>query len=140
MNISTTNSGFYRGFNVSVAAIPKVIILAFILWVGLSPERAGQQLASLQTWSTSSFGAWYIYVTAFFTLTCIVIAIWPKTGKIVLGAADAKPEFSMFTWLSMMFGAGIGIGMLTYSTAEPIFHFANNPETIQGVEYVFRRI
>jgi choline/carnitine/betaine transport len=133
MNISTTNSGFYRGFNVSVAAIPKVIILAFILWVGLSPERAGQQLASLQTWSTSSFGAWYIYVTAFFTLTCIVIAIWPKTGKIVLGAADAKPEFSMFTWLSMMFGAGIGIGMLTYSTAEPIFHFANNPETIQGL-------
>ena len=33
-----------------------------------------------------------------------------------------------------MFGAGIGIGMLTYSTAEPIFHFASNPEeTIQGI-------
>jgi choline/carnitine/betaine transport len=39
----------------------------------------------------------------------------------------------MFTWLSMMFGAGIGIGMLTYSTAEPIFHFANNPDTIKGI-------
>ena len=33
----------------------------------------------------------------------------------------------------MMFGAGIGIGMLTYSTAEPIFHFANNPDTIKGI-------
>lgn len=39
----------------------------------------------------------------------------------------------MFTWLAMMFGAGIGIGMLTYSTAEPIFHFANNPDTIMGI-------
>lgn len=133
IQISTTNSGFYRGFNVSVAAVPKVLILAFILWVGLSPERAGQQLAEMQTWSTSTFGAWYIYVTAFFTVICLAIAIWPRTGKVILGKADEKPEFSMFTWLSMMFGAGIGIGMLTYSTAEPIFHFATNPETIQGL-------
>ena len=33
----------------------------------------------------------------------------------------------------MMFGAGIGIGMLTYATAEPIFHFGNNPDVIQGL-------
>ena len=32
----------------------------------------------------------------------------------------------------MMFGAGIGIGMLTYATAEPIYHFANNPYVIMG--------
>ena len=41
----------------------------------------------------------------------------------------------MFSWLSMMFGAGIGIGMLTYSTAEPIFHFANNPDTMKGISH-----
>jgi choline/carnitine/betaine transport len=46
---------------------------------------------------------------------------------------DETPEFSTLSWLSMMFSAGIGVGMLTYSTAEPIFHFANNPDTIKGL-------
>ena len=133
ISISTTKTGFYKGFNVSVAAIPKVIIFAFILWIGLSPERAGEQLAAMQTWSTSSFGGWYVYVTAFFTVTCLALALWPRTGSIVLGEKGEAPAFSLFTWVSMMFGAGIGIGMLTYSTAEPIFHFATNPETIQGL-------
>ncbi|MEZ7818619.1 MAG: BCCT family transporter [Pseudomonadales bacterium] len=133
VSISTSKTGFYEGFNVSVAAIPKVVIFTFILWIGLSPERAGEQLADMQTWSTSSFGGWYIYVTAFFTFVCLAIALWPRTGRIVLGAKDEAPAFSLFTWVSMMFGAGIGIGMLTYSTAEPIFHFATNPETIQGL-------
>ncbi|MGB1402721.1 MAG: BCCT family transporter [Porticoccaceae bacterium] len=133
VSINVQQSGFYQGFNRTVAAMPKVIIIALILWVGLSPERAGEQLLVMQNWSTSSFGGWYIYVTAFFTLACLVLALWPRTGKVVLGQPDEQPEFSLFTWLSMMFGAGIGIGMLTYSTAEPIFHFAANPDTIQGL-------
>ncbi len=133
VQIATQSGGFYQGFNVWVAAVPKIIILTLILWVAMSPEQAGNELAALQTWSTASFGPWYIYLTAFFGITCLALALWPKTGKLVLGQPGDRPEFSMFTWLSMMFGAGIGIGMLTYSTAEPIFHFANNPETIQGL-------
>ena len=133
VSIQTEDQGFYKGFNITVAAFPKVLIIALIGWVGLWPERAGEQLLALQLWSTSSFGGWYMYVTAFFTLACLFLALWPRTGKVVLGVAGEKPEFSMFTWLSMMFGAGIGVGMLTYSTAEPIFHFASNPDTIQGL-------
>jgi choline-glycine betaine transporter len=132
IRIATQSTGFYAGFNVWVAAVPKVVILALIAWVAASPSQAGQQLQSLQTWSTASFGSWYIYVTTFFTTTCLALALWPRTGRLVLGQPGDTPEFSQFTWLSMMFGAGIGIGMLTYSTAEPIFHFATNPETIQG--------
>jgi choline/carnitine/betaine transport len=45
---------------------------------------------------------------------------------------EDKPEFSNFSWFSMMFGAGIGIGMLTFATAEPIYHFATNPDVIMG--------
>ena len=93
VSISTTKTGFYKGFNVSVAAIPKVVIFAFILWIGLSPERAGEQLAALQTWSTSSFGGWYVYVTALFTVTCLAIAVWPRTGKLYW-AKKAKRQHS----------------------------------------------
>ena len=109
VSIATQTGGFYQGFNIWVAAVPKVVILSLILWVAMSPELAGAQLMSLQTWSTASFGGWYIYATAFFGVACLGVAIWPKTGKLVLGKAGDTPEFSMFTWLSMMFGAGIGI-------------------------------
>jgi len=131
--ISIEKIGFYEGFNRVVALVPKLLVAALILWVGLSPSVAGEVLLSVQNWSTTNFGGWYIYVTAFYTVVCLALAIWPRTAHVKLGRPGEKPEFSMFTWLSMMFGAGIGIGMLTYSTAEPIFHFANNPDTIKGI-------
>ena len=133
VTITTRTSGFYEGFNPVVALTPKILVAALILWVGLSPSAAGQVLLEVQTWSTQNFGGWYVYVTAFYTIVCLALGIWPRTAHVKLGQMDEKPEFSMFTWLSMMFGAGIGIGMLTYSTAEPIFHFANNPDTIKGL-------
>ena len=133
VTIVTRTSGFYQGFNPVVALMPKILVAALILWVGLSPSAAGQVLLDVQTWSTQNFGGWYVYVTAFYTIVCLTLGIWPRTAHVKLGQAGEKPEFSMFTWLSMMFGAGIGIGMLTYSTAEPIFHFANNPDTIKGL-------
>jgi choline/carnitine/betaine transport len=133
VTITTRSSGFYEGFNPVVALTPKILVAALILWVGLSPSAAGQVLLEVQTWSTQNFGGWYVYVTAFYTIVCLALGIWPRTAHVKLGQIDEKPEFSMFTWLSMMFGAGIGIGMLTYSTAEPIFHFANNPDTIKGL-------
>ena len=131
--IGTERSGFYEGFNQIVVLVPKLLLTALILWVGLSPSAAGEVLLNVQNWSTTSFGGWYIYVTAFYTVVCLTLALWPRTAQVKLGRSDEEPEFSMFTWLSMMFGAGIGIGMLTYSTAEPIFHFANNPDTIKGI-------
>lgn len=133
VTITTRSSGFYEGFNPVVALAPKILVAALILWVGLSPSAAGQVLLEVQTWSTQNFGGWYVYVTVFYTIVCLALGIWPRTAHVKLGQIDEKPEFSMFTWLSMMFGAGIGIGMLTYSTAEPIFHFANNPDTIKGL-------
>ena len=131
--ITTQQSGFYEGFNRVVAVVPKLLIGALIVWVGLSPSAAGEVLLEVQNWSTQNFGGWYVYVTAFYTIVCLVLGLWPRTAHVKLGKADETPEFNMFTWLSMMFGAGIGIGMLTYSTAEPIFHFANNPDTIKGL-------
>ena len=46
---------------------------------------------------------------AFYILVCFGLAIWPATGKIRLGGDGSRPEFSSFSWFSMMFGAGIGV-------------------------------
>jgi choline-glycine betaine transporter len=56
----------------------------------------------------------------------------PATGKLKLGQDGDAPEFSNFSWFSIMFGAGIGIGMLTFATAELMYHFVTNPNVIMG--------
>jgi choline/glycine/proline betaine transport protein len=56
-----------------------------------------------------------------------------KFGKIRLGGQDAKPEFKMTSWFAMLFSAGMGIGLLFWGVAEPIFHFDNNPFAMEGV-------
>jgi choline/carnitine/betaine transport len=95
------------------------------------PKRSSAFLSDINDTILASFGFWYIYAMAFFVIVCLALAIWPASGRLKLGLADDKPEFSSFSWFSMMFGAGIGIGMLTFATAEPMYHFAKNPATIQ---------
>jgi len=132
MPIKIARKGFYQGFSRPVTVISKFLIGALILWAVVFPKEAGEVLKALQSQSTGIFGAWYVYITAWFVILCVGLAIYPKSGRIRLGTADERPEFSNFSWLSMMFGAGIGVGMLTFSTAEPLFHFTNSPDVILG--------
>ncbi len=132
LNVEKSQQGFYQGFNQIVTVGAKVLIIALVLWAAVYSDEAAHTLSGIKAWSFTYLGAWYIYVMGFFVVACIVLAVTPSIGKIKLGKADDKPEFSKFSWISMMFGSGIGIGMLTYATAEPLYHFANNPDTIQG--------
>lgn len=132
INIKTADSGFYEGFNKVVTITPKALMLTMVVLTISFPQKAAEILSDIQVWSTTLFSAWYVYASAIFMFGIILLAILPKTGSVVLGKQGDKPEFSSFSWFSMMFGAGLGIGMLTYSTAEPIYHFQSNPDTIRG--------
>lgn len=131
--IQVAKSGFYKGFTKDVAITAKILVGALILWAIAFPDNAAKILGALNTGILASFGYWYVYVMAFFVILCFALALWPTAGKMRLGHEDDRPEFSNFSWFSMMFGAGIGIGMLTFATAEPMYHFAKNPSTIMGL-------
>jgi choline-glycine betaine transporter len=130
--IKVAKSGFYRGFTKDVAITAKLLVGALILWAIAFPDQAASVLGTLNTIILAAFNYWYVYVMAFFVILCFVLAIWPAAGRLRLGHDDDRPEFSNFSWFSMMFGAGIGIGMLTFATAEPMYHFGTNPATIMG--------
>ncbi len=102
------------------------------MWAIFFPVRAMETLKVANSTIIASFSGWYIYLVASLIVVCGVIALFPKSGSLRIGAPDEKPEFSRFSWFSMLFGAGIGIGMLTYSTGEPLAHFASNPDIIRG--------
>ncbi|MFT5786562.1 MAG: choline/carnitine/betaine transport [Ascidiaceihabitans sp.] len=131
--IKTAESGFYRGFSVDVTVVSKIIIGALVVWCIVWPTEAGTVLGNWNSVILANFAAWYIWVVAFFIIVCLGLAIWPTAGRLLLGQPGEKPEFSNFSWFSMMFGAGIGVGMLTFAIAEPVAHFGSNPETIQGL-------
>ena len=131
--IDTAHKGFYRGFNTHVTIPGKVVVALLIAWVILFPEAASDALTLANTTIIAAFAGWYVYLVAFLTLVALVVAILPQSGNLRLGAPGEKPEFGCFSWFSMLFGAGIGIGMLTYSTGEPLAHFQTNPDTIRGL-------
>ncbi len=131
--IKTADVGFYRGFSVNVTVISKIIISVLVVWAIVWPEWAGEVLGAWNAVILNNFASWYIWTVAFFVLVCLGLALWPTAGRLNLGQPGEKPEFSNFSWFSMMFGAGIGVGMLTWAVAEPIAHFKNNPSVIQGL-------
>ena len=132
LSITLAKKGFYKGFNQTVTIGSKAIIGLLVLCAVFFSKETGTLLLKIQGWSFETFGPWYIYAMAFVVFLCLALAAFPAMGSVRLGGEDAKPEFKTFSWFSMMFGAGMGIGMLTFSTAEPIYHFASNPDTIMG--------
>lgn len=132
LDIETADRGFYSGFAKSVAIPSKILVSALIVWAISVPDNAAAVLNALNGALLKSFASWYIWVVALFLLLCVGLALVPTTGRLKLGLPEDQPEFSRFSWFSMMFGAGIGIGMLTFATAEPMYHFATNPNVIMG--------
>jgi choline/carnitine/betaine transport len=130
--INTHDSGFYDGFSRAVTIPSKVIVSLIIMWAIFFPVSASETLSTANTTIISSFSGWYVYLVAALMLVCAVLALYPASGSLRIGAANEKPEFSRFSWFAMLFGAGIGIGMLTYSTGEPLAHFSSNPDIIRG--------
>ena len=133
LNIPTTPSGFYEGINRRVAIPAKLIIGSLIVWAVIFPTQANNILTDFNGFILSNFAAWYIWIMALFLIFCLVLVLWPAGGKLKLGHIEDKPDFSNFSWISMMFGAGIGVGMMTWSVAEPLYHLQNSPEVILGI-------
>jgi len=133
LEIETADSGFYAGFSKNVAVISKIIIALLVIWAVVFPESAGRILNAINGFILANTAYWYVWIAAFFVILCAGLALWPTAGRMRLGVEGDRPEFSNFSWFSMMFGAGIGVGMLTWAVAEPMYHFNNNPEVIKGL-------
>lgn len=131
--IKVSDHGFYSGFSKHVAVFSKIIISALVIWALVFPEQAGRILNAINSFILAHTAYWYIWIVALFLVVCAVLAIIPASGRMVLGVKGDKPEFSTFSWFSMMFSAAIGVGMLTWAVAEPVYHFQNNPDVIKGL-------
>lgn len=107
------------------------LILLFVLVTLIFQEPAEEAFSDLQTFIANAMG-WFMILAVSLYLGVVVILAFSKFGKIRLGGQDARPEFPAFAWIAMLISAGMGIGLMFWSVAEPIYHFQTPP--IGGVQ------
>ncbi len=132
LDIKKAESGFYEGNSLPIAVISKTIMVLLVLWALVWPANANSSLGSLNSLLLKGFNGFYIVIVGLFVFFLLVVAIMPTTGKRIMGQPGQKPEFSNFSWFSMMFGAGLGVGLMVFATAEPLSLWGSNPVVVAG--------
>lgn len=127
-------SGPLKGMHASMSVAAMAMIIAVVVFTVLNLELANEVYGSIKDWITSTLSWYYISVVS----VILIFVIWlmfSRYGDIKLGDEDERPEFSTFSWFCMLFSAGLGLGLLYWSIAEPIFHLQGNPFiTMAGIE------
>lgn len=102
------------------------LALAFVLWGALKPASLASAASDSMEFISSNFGWFFILATNGFLVFAIYLAM-SRFGHIRLGRDEERPEFRTVSWISMMFAAGIGIGLIFYGVAEPMSHLMSPP-------------
>ncbi len=118
--------GIFKGLNTPMALAAYLIVGVFLAFGALFPSLADQVFSLTSGWIISHFKWFYILIVAFFLLFAIGL-LFTRFGDLKLGDDDQQPEFGYFSWFSMLFGAGMGIGLIFWSIAEPVYHYMGNP-------------
>ncbi|MDR7255588.1 choline/carnitine/betaine transport [Nocardioides sp. BE266] len=99
--------------------VAAAVAVAFLVWGTVDSSGMGTVTGDTLAWLEKSFGWLFILVSAMFLLFSGYLAV-TRYGNIKLGPDDSEPEFSTFSWVSMMFATGMGIGLMFWGVAEPL--------------------
>ncbi|CAM4373690.1 glycine betaine uptake BCCT transporter [Paenibacillus typhae] len=114
-----------------VFTISITIVAIFAIWGAVAPERLADSANAAYHFSIQNFGWFYLLATLFFLIFTFYLA-FSRFGSIRLGDDDDEPEYSTLSWLSMLFSAGMGIGLVFWGVAEPLSHYLSPPEGVEG--------
>jgi len=110
-----------------------VIVTIFVAFAMLLPEATEAAFASVQSGIVSNFNWYYVLLAAFFVVFCLWMG-FSRYGNIKLGKDDDEPEFTLGSWFSLLFAAGMGIGLVFYGVSEPLSHFAQPRPGVTGTD------
>lgn len=117
--------GPMKGLHAGMGVAAKGMVLAFVVFTVLNVDFANSIYSTIRGWIEATLSWYYILVTIIMLFVCLGLMV-SKYGSIRLGDDDSRPEFSSFSWFSMLFSAGVGIGILFFGVAEPLFYFDNS--------------
>ncbi len=118
-------AGPMKGLHAGMGIAAKAMVLSFVVFTVLNVDFASGIYSAIRGWIEASLSWYYIMVAMILMFVCIYL-MCSRFGSIRLGDDDSRPEFSNFSWFAMLFSAGVGIGILFFGVAEPIFYFDNS--------------
>jgi len=119
-------SGFFAGMNSLMAIASMIMILGFVGFTIYDVEFANGIFTKMKDFIIGTLDWYYVLVMS----SILIFVIWlmfSRFGKVRLGKDDDTPDFSTFSWVCMLFSAGLGSGLIYWGVAEPIFHIQDNP-------------
>ena len=126
-----TSKGF--DFHPEVFLVSGGLILLFVLFTLIFQAPAEAAFGQVQAFIAGSMGWFMVLAVTFFLIFTVYIA-FSKLGQVRLGGPNARPEFPTFAWVAMLLSAGMGIGLMFWSVAEPIYHFQDPPTMLGTIE------
>ena len=112
--------------NWRVLVVSSVVILAFSIWVMLMPGGARTTMLGTVNWIATNLG-WYYVLTVTLVIGFVLWVAFSKEGNVRLGPDHSRPQYKLFTWVAMLFAAGVGIDMLFYSVTGPVAQYLDPP-------------
>lgn len=107
-----------------VFLISAIRVILFVVLTISFKQQAEPIFSSLRGWLTANLDWFFISAANIFVLLCLALILSPL-GKVRLGGTEATPDFSYAGWFSMLFAAGMGIGLMFYGVSEPLSHFSS---------------
>ncbi|WP_027833920.1 BCCT family transporter [Maritalea myrionectae] len=123
-NIETNIGPFGLDIHNPVFVISGLTVVAFVLLTLAFQSEVEPLFNNLRNWLTQTFDWFFLLAGNIFVILCLVLIVTPM-GKVRIGGKDATPDFSYIGWFSMLFAAGMGIGLMFYGVSEPISHFTS---------------
>jgi len=121
-NYTASPLGVSLDIHGKVFAISAVTTLFFMVLTLALQNEVEPLFNSMRDWLTSNLAWFFILAGNVFVVLCLGLIVSPL-GKVRIGGSEATPDFSYIGWFSMLFAAGMGIGLMFYGVSEPMSHF-----------------
>ncbi|WP_286715413.1 BCCT family transporter [Thalassolituus sp. UBA2009] len=108
-----------------VFAVSGLTVIAFVLLTLLFHNQVEPLFGSIRSWLTTNLSWFFLSAGNIFVIVCLGLIVSPL-GRIRLGGTEATPDYSYTAWFSMLFAAGMGIGLMFYGVSEPLSHFGSS--------------
>lgn len=118
-------------FNPPVFYTSTAVLLLLVAFAVIFKDEATNFFKDLQSIIVTYMGWYYVLIVAILLVTVVIISV-SRLGDIRLGPEHAKPDYGFWSWIAMLFCAGIGIGLLFFGVAEPVMHFMDPPDAEAG--------
>ncbi|WP_254446748.1 BCCT family transporter [Ruegeria sp. HKCCD8929] len=127
-------SGLFTGMNATMAIASMAMIIAFVAYTIIDVEKSSAVFAVGKNFIIGTLDWFYVLVVN----AALFFSVWlmlSRFGDVKLGKDDDEPDFSTFSWIAMLFSAGLGSGLIYWGVAEPMYHIQGNPFNVQaGIE------